>query len=445
MPLSESLPAIQRGPDDDPSIIQRQPHRINEDILVRIFMHVVTEDWNRVRRAQKCAYLVRCTHVCRYWRTIALNASVLWQFIPIWLAYTAKREESWVSELSARYERSRESEELFMLIRKAPDACFGLGFGNIFNTIIQPNLHRYREIVILHDDETIYGLLEHGSALHALKVLSIHVVKRKLSVTEGNIQFRLTRDHSPPLLKDFSIYNRSSRFKIDPSFFGSNLKKLCFRDNCATSAEAHKILTVIASTIEDLNVGIACPSYHTPPPLGPLYFPRLTSLAITGFPTFSDYGAPRFSSFEVFGTASDGPLRIPSLMNCVISTAGDLSSQIQEYLVTQGILTFIKRLPASLPLLQFQSMPPGVSSSIWSLLLNELESTSHSDDSRPTFLLPKLLLLVFHNCPGLKEQCIRRLIAARVKGHSVEPSACRKLAEVKLYNCEGHFPYVSIS
>ncbi|CAG8562363.1 6805_t:CDS:2 [Acaulospora colombiana] len=425
MSPSESLTLVQRVLVDDSSIIQRQPQRINDDILIRIFLHVMIEDWSRVRKAKKCAYLVRCTHVCRYWRTIALNSPVLWQFIPIWLTYTARREESWFAELSARYERSRESKELFILIRKAPDACFSLGFGNIFSTIIQPNLHRYREIVILHDDETIYRLLEYGSALEVLKVLSVHVVRGKLPMAEGSTQFRLTRDHSPPLLEDFSIYSRSSRFKVDPSFFGSKLKKLCLRDDYATLSEAHQILSGIASTIEDLRVGISLPSQHPPPSLDPLYFPKLNSLSVTSFPTFLDEGVPRFSSFEVFGNTSDAPLRLPSLRNCVVSTTAEFPPQIQRDLITQAIIKFIKSLPTSLPLLQLTSIPPGGSPYIWSHLLSELSSTNNGNDSRPTFILPKLLSVAFHGCPGLLDADVRHLIASREKGHSMDPPALR--------------------
>jgi hypothetical protein len=408
-PISQPSDSIDR-----PAIIQRQPHHINDDILVRILIEIVAEDWNRIRKAKKGAYLVRCTHVCRYWRAIALSTPVLWQFIPIWLTYTAKRETSWFSELRARYERSQGSNGLYMLIRKAPSACFTLGFDTVFDSLIYPNIHRYREIIILHDDETIYTLLEHGSSLRALKVLSIHVIRGKSPIPEGSTEYRLTNNHTPPFLEDFSLHNRSPRFKIDPSFYGSNLKKLCLRDDCETLDETHKILAMVASAIEDLKVGISRNSTNLPPSLSPICCPKLTNLAVHCFPTFLNEGIPIFSSFEVFGDTGEGPLHLPSLRSCVVATPPEWLAETQEELYAQGVLKFISRLPASVSILQFQSMPPG-RTGMWPYILKELASIKGTSTPR-TFILPKLQTMAFHSCISIDEVDVRRLMRKNENG-----------------------------
>ncbi|KIM27325.1 hypothetical protein M408DRAFT_330056 [Serendipita vermifera MAFF 305830] len=102
---------------------KRQPHYLVADVLLEVMGWLATIDWlicsdplRYIRQKNDSAYasygktlpgysLIRATHVCRYWRFVALENRSLWRYIP--LSETLSRDYSFVDrEFACRVQRS---------------------------------------------------------------------------------------------------------------------------------------------------------------------------------------------------------------------------------------------------------------------------------------------------------------------------------------------------
>ncbi|KDQ51861.1 hypothetical protein JAAARDRAFT_210836 [Jaapia argillacea MUCL 33604] len=162
--------------------------RLPPEILSRIFV-ICTSNWDHSSdqlRRQPHRYLwVKVTHVCRRWRTVALDCTSLWSYIPLNIP------GSWISEMLVR------SRELSLSVDASREGTRDYDFNTVFG-----HLHRLRSFkasnLIWQSSPT---LLEKRK-MPCLEELSVFFPSRHYTVSYPQL-----RGLKVPLLRTLSLEN----------------------------------------------------------------------------------------------------------------------------------------------------------------------------------------------------------------------------------------------
>ncbi|PVG01564.1 hypothetical protein CPB86DRAFT_870990 [Serendipita vermifera] len=425
-----------------------QPALINDDILIKILHHLVFDDLHMARHGKQQVYLLHCTHVCRYWRHVAINTPSLWVFVPLVHASQQRHKEDHTQKvLQMRLVRAGPSADLFILMRYTPstDNLQNRGkFLNLFDREIQPNLHRCREIEIFHDSAVIHKLLvQNVKELQTIRTLFIHSKRGSKSLRNESQKLYLNHECTLSSLQVFHLHNKTRNLEVEASFFPQTLRSLCLRSHFSTLSQVHAILKAVSPTLESLSLAVTYTKDHEGA-LPPITFPVLSYIAICGIEKCGT--PPRLcSSFEVFGTVEgDASLQFPCLSSCMI-TAVPLEPKMQED-AFQRTIDFLHQLPGSIHTLQFQTWSMKEPSRMWDRFLDALTIADLENwGGGRTVLFSKLYRVYFYECHGITEEAIRRFMASRQSGAQTDPPACGRIAQVKAYDCKGFHPFVCYS